>query len=63
MITLTKTEIKWINLELGRTISKLLSTGHPLTIHYAECYQKIIDKLDAALEQDAKRIRISDTGK
>lgn len=58
MIELTKNEIRWINLELGRIISELRSTEHPLSVHYAECYQKIVDKLGKALETDAKRISI-----
>lgn len=58
MIELTKNEIRWINLELGRIISELRSTEHPLSVHYGECYQKIVDKLGKAPETDAKRISI-----
>ena len=59
MITLTKNEIRWINLELGRIISELRSTEHPLSVHYAECYQHIVDKLEAVLENDCKRIKVT----
>lgn len=58
MVTLTKNELKWINLELSRIISELRSTEHPLSVHYAECYQNVVDKLNAVLDNGYKQIKV-----
>lgn len=58
---LSRSELKLVNLELNRIIPELRSTGHPLSVHYAEMYQGIADKLTKVIESDSKRIRI--TGK
>ena len=58
MVTLTKNEIKWLVLEMNRIIPELRSTGHPLSVHYAECYQNVVDKLNAVLDNGYKRIQV-----
>lgn len=58
MVTLTKNEIKWLVLEMNRIIPELRSTEHPLSVHYAECYQNVVDKLNAVLDNGYKRIQV-----
>lgn len=58
---LSRQELKWINLELGRAASQLKAADHPLSLHFAECYESITDKLQKVIDGDAKIIRI--TGK